>query len=129
MTALRFEASQVRDLAADLGIVAAEAIPASRAVTQKGALNIKQGWQRRWSGLSHAPMLAAAVTYDTKMSGMGAMAEIGPDKGRPQGALGNLLEFGSVNNGPIPGGAPSLDEEAPRFEKALSELAEKALGL
>lgn len=100
---------------------------AVRGVVQKGALNIKRDWQERWSGLKHAPALASAVTYDTKVAAAGASAEIGPDKGRRQGALGNLLEFGSVHNGPRPGGLPALEAEAPRFEKALGDLAEKAL--
>lgn len=98
-----------------------------RQVVQKGALNIKKDWQSRWTGLSHAPALASAVSYDTKETAVGASAEIGPDKGRRQGALGNLLEFGSVNNAPHPGGMPALAAEGPRFEKAMGDLAEKAL--
>jgi hypothetical protein len=107
---------------------AAKAVPVGvRTVVQKGALNIKKDWQQRWTGLSSAPSLAAAVSYDTKEVPFGASAEIGPDKARRQGALGNLLEFGSVNNAPHPGGLPALEAEAPRFEKALGDLVEKLL--
>jgi hypothetical protein len=98
-----------------------------RAVLQRGAMNIKKDWQARWAGLGHAPALPYAVSYDTKELAYSASAEIGPDKGRRQGALGNLLEFGSVNNAPHPGGLPALEAEAPRFEKALADLAGKLL--
>ena len=99
-----------------------------RKVVARGALQIKKDWQQRWSGHSYIPALPYAVSYDTKLSVGGGSAEIGPDKGRPQGPLGNLIEFGSENNAPIPGGQPALDAEAPRFEKALGDLAEKVLG-
>lgn len=96
-----------------------------RPVVSKGALNIKRDWAARWSGFRHAPYLGAAVSYDLDESGGVLGAEIGPDKDRRQGALGNLLEFGSVNNAPHPGGRPALDAEAPRFEQAAGDAAEK----
>ncbi len=98
-----------------------------RAVVQRGALNIKRDWQRRWSGIAHAPMLPRAVTYETRENRFQAAAEIGPDKDRTQGALGNIIEFGTTKNGPIPGGLPALATEEPRFEKALADLAERVL--
>ena len=55
-------------------------------------------------------------------------AEIGPDKLRPQGPLGNLIEFGSINNPPHPGGLPAALREEPRFEKAAADAAEDAAG-
>lgn len=93
-----------------------------RPVVAKGALNIKTGTQRRWTGLSNAPALPRAVTYDTHLTPTGASAEIGPDKLKRQGDLGNLIEYGSVNNPPHPGLAPSLADEGPRFVKALEDL-------
>jgi hypothetical protein len=100
-----------------------------RGVTNKGALNVKLGWQRRWRNLSHAPMLADAISYDLTSRGMGEhSAEIGPDKTRPQGALGNLIEFGSVNNPPHPGGLPAAIREEPRFVDAVADAGEEAAG-
>ena len=97
-----------------------------RAVVAKGALNIKTATQRRWTGLSNAPALARAVTYDTKFTPTGASAEIGPDTEKRQGDLGNVIEYGTVNNPPHPGLAPSLEEEEPRFAKALEDLGVQA---
>lgn len=98
-------------------------------VVGRGALNIKNGARRRIGRPAHAPAYASSINYDLKRWGMGAIAEIGPDKGRRQGALGNLLEYGSVNNAPIPHIRPAADEELPRFEKAMDDLGEKMLGL
>jgi hypothetical protein len=100
----------------------ADVIPRARDVVSKGALNVKEDWRERWSGLKHAPSLQYAVTYDTAEEGTRLSAEIGPDKDKRQGALGNLLEFGSVNNAPHPAGSPALDVEQPRFEKAIEDL-------
>lgn len=47
-------------------------------------------------GLGHA---SNAITYDTSESSSGVAAEIGYDKGRSAGALGNLIEFGGPNAG------------------------------
>lgn len=102
--------------------------PAVRGVVQRGCLNIKRDWQQRWSGIGHAPALPAAVTYDTTETAGEVRGEVGPDKGRRQGALGNIIEFGTTKNAPIPGGLPAAAAEAPRFQKALTDVAEKALG-
>lgn len=127
MTSISFDTSELRALSVDLTQAALKANVAVRPVLQKGALNIKTDWRARWSGFAHAPRLDESVTYDTTITATGIEAEIGPDKGLTQGALGNLLEFGSINNAPIPGGQPALDAEAPKFEKAILALTEGIL--
>lgn len=118
----------LRELVRDLEAVDGKLPAGVKAVVSRGALNVKNDWKRRWSGIGHAPALPRAISYDTKASATVVEAEIGPDKERRQGALGNLIEFGSTNNAPIPGGLPALAAEAPKFEKALEDLAEKVLG-
>lgn len=118
--------TQLRALAADLRLGYRETAADLRTATQDSAKRIRDDWRRGWSGLAAAPYVAAAVTYDTKLSALAVEAEIGPDKDLPQGPLGNLLEFGSVNNAPIPAGAPALRREEPRF---LSEIERIAAGL
>jgi hypothetical protein len=110
------------ELIATLTAAELKAAPGVFDVVGHGAFNIKKDWQRAWTGLKHAPSAARAVSYETRRHAADVSAEIGPDKDKPQGALGNLLEYGSVNNPPHPGGAPALDAEAPRFEKALGDL-------
>ncbi|MFI2664882.1 hypothetical protein [Micromonospora carbonacea] len=123
----KIETRELHLLAVDLDEAAAAAPGEVRKVVQKGALNIKTDWRRRWTGHPHAPRLPYAVTYDTRETPTGSSAEIGPDKEKTQGALGNLFEFGSVNNAPIPGGIPAAEAEKPRFEKALEDLAVRLL--
>jgi len=110
-------------LAAELRREAQIAAAEARKVVQKGSVNIKADWRRRWSGHAHAPRLPYAIGFDTKVLGSRIESEIGPDKDKPQGALGNLFEFGSIKNAPIPGGAPALEAERPKFERAMEALA------
>ena len=97
-------------------------------VTGKGGLNIKKDWQQTWSGHPHIRGLARAVSYDTTVRKAEFETEIGPDKNRPQGALGNLIEFGDAEgHAPIPAGLPALQAEEPRFVAAVEAMAAKAL--
>jgi hypothetical protein len=114
--------SGLTELREDFHKAADEIVADTRKVVAKGLLNIKKETKARWSGLAHAPSLPGAVTYETTTSGSGASGEVGPDKARRQGALGNLVEYGSVNNAPIPALNPALDAEEPAFAKALEDL-------
>ncbi|HTI26183.1 MAG TPA: hypothetical protein VL652_34660 [Kutzneria sp.] len=110
-------------LLASLTKAQSRALPVVEAVVAKGALNIKQDWARRWTGLRHAPALPRAISYDLYHLPGSVRAEIGPDKARRQGALGNIIEFGTPKNAPRPGGLPALQSEAPKTEAALARLA------
>lgn len=92
-------------------------------VVGRGALNIKTDWRRRWSGLAHAPAIPYAIGYDMHKGEATIRAVIGPDKAKRQGALGNLLEYGSINNAAIPGGRPALEKEEMPFVKYLEKVA------
>lgn len=96
-------------------------------VVRKGAVNVKNDAQRLASGLRHAPLYPASIGFDAEWKSGAYEAEIGPDKDRPQGALGNLLEYGSANNAPLAHLGPALDIEGPKFEKAMSDLADGLL--
>lgn len=115
-------ANGLQMLVADLQREARVAPAQARQVVQKGLLNIKTDWRKRWTGFPHAPRLPYAITYDTTVSGEKVEGEVGPDKDKTQGALGNLFEYGSVNNAPIPGGLPALQTEQPKFERAIEDL-------
>lgn len=116
------------ELIGSLDAAGLRAVPAVRAVVSKGALQVKTDWRRRWSGMRHAPALPAAITYDVTASRSTVRAVVGPDKRRAQGALGNLIEYGSIHNAPRPAGRPALDDEEPRFVAALAALAGSVLG-
>jgi len=94
-----------------------------------GALNIKRDAQRRISGHRRWRRLPYAIDFDTYRSLKGPSAEIGPNHDKPQGPLGNIAEYGSPTSEPIPFMAPAADAEQPKFERAMEDLAVKALGL
>jgi hypothetical protein len=114
-------------LAADLLLAGHAAGSEVQAVVAKGALNIKNDWREGWSGLAHAPALPAAISYETTVHVGDISAEIGPDKDKRQGALGNLLEFGTATSGPHPAGQQALDREEPRFIAAIEALAARLI--
>lgn len=124
---IRVQAEGFNELSRVLADASSQAPEEAKKIAGKGALNIKTDWRRRWSGLAHAPALPYAITYDVRASGTYVEAEIGPDKAKRQGALGNLLEFGSIKNAPRPGGSPALDREGPRFVKYLEDLAARLI--
>ena len=91
------------------------------------------------SGMAHAPQFPYSITYDfvgdthgggalgAFIGGRGAYdleLEVGPDKERPQGALGNLFEYGSVNNAPMGIMHGALQANEPELERGISAAVE-----
>ena len=123
----------LRRLAHDLSEAPRKAQVEAVAVVEHGAANVKGTWRdnaTRTSG-RHAKRYPGSIGYDMSLGAalVGRVeAVIGPDKAKPQGALGNLLEFGSVNNAPTNDGGRALEAEAPKFEAALAKVALDAFG-
>jgi hypothetical protein len=115
----------LHELVATFGRIETGALPVVDEVVDGSALRIKKDAARRASGLAHAPAYPASIGYDRFHTLFTSRARIGPDKDKRQGALGNLLEYGSINNAPIPHLQPALDAEAPRFEAAIAEAVAK----
>jgi hypothetical protein len=124
----RIESGDVTDLVQLLAKAPVVAVVEARAIVKRGANNIKTDAQRRVGKLKHAPAYPRAISYDTHESATKAWAEVGPDKNKRQGALGNLLEFGSPTSPPHPHMAPAAEAELPKFERFLTEAAAKAAG-
>jgi hypothetical protein len=115
-------------LVKDLAHAQVAVLMAAKGVVSKGALNIKRDAQSKVLGLKHAPAYPFSIGYDMHSTSTSVYANVGPDKDKRQGALGNLIEYGSVNNAPRPHIAPSVRAELPRFEKSIQDAAAKALG-
>lgn len=123
------DVSELLGLESDLRAAAADVVGEVRQVVAKGSLNIKNDWRQRWSTLSHMKHLPRTISYDTTVLRDTIVGEIGPEKEREgQAPYGNIIEYGTVNNPPTPGGAPALEAEAPKFEKALEDLGAKLVG-
>lgn len=110
----------------DLGKVAARAVPLIEAATKKAVQNIKDGLvaDAQPHEKSHYPYFAASITYDRTFSSFTAIEyEVGPDKGKRQGSLGNILYFGTSRNGPVLDFEGPVKAEEPAFLKAVLEAA------
>lgn len=119
-----FDADGLTDLVADLSAAPGRAQRKVDRVVRKGALNVQEDWRDLASSYDHAPLYPLSITFDAKWESGAYVAEVGPDKDKPQGALGNLIEYGSANNPPHADGATALFTEEPRFEQAMTDLAE-----
>ncbi|HWU21554.1 MAG TPA: hypothetical protein VN088_08515 [Nocardioides sp.] len=123
----------LRSLAHDLSEAPRRAQRDAVAVVEHAALNVKNGWRdnAKQSSGKYAPSYPASISYDLSLTAavIGRIeAEVGPDKSKRQGALGNLLEFGSANNPPHNDGGRALRDEAPKFEAELAKVTLDALG-
>lgn len=125
-----FDTRDVRRLQQHLVRVVPQARRDTRAVMMHGALNVKKGWQAnaRQSAPQHAPAYPRTIGFDLLAFGPDQLlAVIGPDKGRKQGALGNILEYGSVNNPPHWDGHRALYDELPALEAQLALIVQRGL--
>ena len=122
---------QVDALAANLSGIGARLRPVLRATISKGALNIKNDAKARILAQSrhlYVKQYPNSITYDLKALGTTVSAEIGPDKNKPQGDLGNILEFGAPgHNAPMPHLIPAFSAEIPNTEVWLAKAAEDAV--
>jgi hypothetical protein len=94
-----------------------EAFPARLAVNLEKAVKVtsqkvRDDARNRIKGHKYLPAYPYSITYDTKVTAEGVEGEIGPDKGRPQGPLGNIIEYGTSKNAPLPHLGPALDANA-----------------
>ena len=158
---MQIDTTEIDRLAADLGDVGALAGPFINSAIQYTSKNISEAAQKKVSKRKLFSVAAGAIDYEVAVfRGFGASvlkSEIGYDKDKPAGALGNLLEFGAPNakahmlvkrDGkwiavPVPGDrarpvtpgnelATSMKENEDDFEKGLSKAladAEKKAGL
>ena len=125
------DTSELRAFASSLVNAAPIAEKEATAVVHKGANNIKNQMNGALASSTHFRGIAGSVNYDMRSGGAfgGGFieAEIGPDHARG-GALANVAFFGtSRGGGTVEDPQMALDAEAPRFEKALADLAEKAI--
>lgn len=91
---------------------------------------VRDSWRvymRARSQYGHIPWLPKAITHTVRTDADGPAAEIGPDKRKKQGPLGNLLEFGSRNNKPHRDGYRALREREAPLETRIQIIAKGLL--
>lgn len=129
MAGIEVDVSEVRELIADFSQVPGLLARHARPVVNHGALNIKKQLVEEWERSAHFTTSGgrpAKISYDIEDDGFSAV--IGPEHSGV-GNLANIAYFGGSNGGggtvPDPRGA--LDAEAPKFAKALADVAAELL--
>lgn len=133
------DSSDLSKLSADLRFAGATAKPFLTKAMEVTGRNIRDTARKNATGMAHAPAFPYSISYDFVGSAGGLLGalrggasheielEVGPDKDRAQGALGNLIEFGSIRNPPqgIMHGALQANEAD--FEKGIDRAIDDAL--
>jgi len=117
----------LRKLVADLSAAPERARGEIQQVVSKGALNIKNDWRGRVSGLHRLKHLQYAVNYGLIHEVDSIGADIGYDRARVQAPLGNIEEFGTADAPGHLDGQHALDTEEPKFLAALKDTAERSV--
>lgn len=124
-------ADEAKALADEFRRIRGRLKPAMRKAAAKSALALRDDARARIIAQSTKGFLKQyprSITHTvTDSSGSVVKAEVGPDKNRAQGALGNILEYGTSTRPPYPHLQPALDAEAEGFEKNLGDAAEEAM--
>lgn len=119
--------SEVNELAADLLFASVKALPAVAAVIEKGSLKIKNEARANIRAVDikgRLPHYPNSISYDVDVDPVGSVSgEIGPDKDKPQGPLGNVLEYGTSISAPVPHLQPALENEVPIVQAQLHAVA------
>lgn len=117
--------TEVTRLATQLAGAGRRAVLPAAALVATTAVEVRDDLRAQARGHATFPAFPRAITHDVR----GLDAEIGPDKQRRQGALGNVLYFGTSRTSPVlehPGRA--LDRALPGFAAALGQVGEDAIG-
>jgi hypothetical protein len=111
----------------DLGPLAGKFVASAVTVT---ARKVKDTWRDKLKGSETLPALPYSVTYDTAVfQGFGVTqikADVGFDKERAQGALGNVSEFGTPTVTGRGYGIASLEENQADLERGVEIAARDA---
>lgn len=123
--------SEMFELARDLGAVPKNSGERLRQAQEVTSRNIKETWSGKLAGSERLARLPFAVTYDQgsaiKRDGGEITSEIGFDKGRVQGPLGTISEFGTPRTPGRGFGAAALSENADDYDKGIQKAIDDSL--
>lgn len=127
-----FDFSEFMELAADFDDAAGALQKNAVQGITVTSLKTKKTWQQKLAGSSTLPGLPGALSYEVKQGAGEIVSEVGFDKGRGQGALGNVSEFGTPTVAPRGFGLASQEENLDDFvtgqEKARDDALKKLGG-
>lgn len=100
-------------------------------VVRKGSQNVRTQGRRnvRQTAPTHHAHAHRAIDYDVEARGVEVVGEIGYNKDKNGGPLGNLLEFGGGGDHSPPHRdlGRAVDAEADRFSNAMADMGEAIL--
>ena len=125
--------AELRQLSTSLGRVAGSTVKDVDGVIKKGAQNIKDEMRADVKTSKHFSSkkksgLEQSITYDSHYLPGKVRYEIGPDKYKRGGALGNIYYFGTSRGGGSGDIDKPLRSEEPRTMSALDALAARWAG-
>ena len=118
----------LREFAASIERVTEGAYDEVDAVMFKGAMNMKREMVADLSGSTHFKGAAGSITFEQHNTKNVIRRELGPDKSRPGGALGNIYYFGTSRGGGSGDIEKPINSEAPRLIGAIQDLVAKWAG-
>lgn len=121
-------AAELRQFAIAVGRIADGAYDDVEGVIDKGALNVKTEMIADVSASRHFKGMARSITYDKQNTRGVIRREVGPDKGRRGGALGNIYYFGTSRGGGSGDIEKPLNSEEPRLLSAMQSLVTRWAG-
>ena len=126
-----FDFSELNYLSADIAEAATGVNANLRTALEVTARHVKDAWKGKLEGSETLPALPYAVTYDvdeTNLFGVDVIrAEIGFDKSRTQGPVGNISEFGTPSTPPRGYGHAALEENQEDFERGVGIALDQTL--
>ena len=120
--------AELRQFAIAVGHIADGAYEDVDAVVTKGAVNVKSEMIAEVSRSRHFKGMAGSITYDQQNTRGVIKREIGPDKGRRGGSLGNIYYFGTSRGGGSGDIEKPIRSEEPRLLSAMHALVDKWAG-
>jgi len=123
------DVSQVRALAGEFTRAPAVMQRMAIGAADRRGKAMRDDARERVRGHRSLPHYPESITYEVSRTGAGTIeVALGIDKGAAQGPLWNLIEFGSVNNAPIPHLIPAAEAAGPGFTTDIGVIAERAVG-
>lgn len=116
------DASDVYRLATDLSNVGRKAVPAMRRGMDQVGKDFARAWQSDASRThsSHAKFYADSIDSELAFSVSSVAVDVGPNRGKKQGFLGRILEFGGEHSPAYLTGALALERQEGAAERALA---------
>lgn len=96
---------------------------------EKSAGNLQRDWRSnaRKTARRHGKHYPSAITHDVTVESGAVTADIGPERGRPQGRMGPGFEYGSVHQPPHMDGAAAFARNAQVFDREVQAAVDKVV--